>query len=337
MPELHVELTSAPWFDEFTEEIKKVQKGPIYIGNSILNSGRLEKDIYDSEFLLEGDFKRFDSTLYITAITCGLSFVRCFFDLESSYVDSHICGVYDSIAIKDYYTVGGNVFRMFHGLPSGVKSTSLLGSIINLLTLLFCVKKNLRTFNFIVGGDDFLIVSKCSIKDKEKFINNIKERVKLLGMRFKFLDTKYHNSKEISNCPTFYKYCIYKDKAVTPTSAVLDRVLMPWNKSYNTDMELFKFLRDVMPSLGEPMSHLFIYYRFYQLMYNSITRKEISLADIYRKHMKVHNKMTINKDISLLYKYKNRHIDDAVSTVSFVLILSKKVKQEIKPDISIFF
>jgi hypothetical protein len=302
----------------------------------MLKSNRLRKDIEDSEFILEGDFKRFDSTLYLIAITCGLSFIRCFFDLDSEYVDSHFCGIYDSIAIKDYHVVGGHVYRLFHGLPSGVKSTSLLGSVINLMTLCFSVKKNLRAFNFITGGDDFLIVSKNEYKDIGLFIDNVKSRVQKLGMRFKFLDVKSFKSQNVNECPTFYKYCIYKGFTITPTKSMLERVLMPWNKNYETDVELFRFLKDVMPSLGEPMSHLYIYYRFYQIMYDAITSSHISMVTIYEQHQTLFNKMQLNKDKEMLYRYKNTYTDGSVSAVSYLLKVGKKVNTMIKPDLKIF-
>jgi hypothetical protein len=214
----------------------------------------------------------------------------------------------------------------------------MLGSIINLMSLLFCVKKNFKTFNFIVGGDDFLISCKSNVSDS--FIESIKDRVKMLGMRFKFLDKKFFNSNKISECPTFYKYCIYKGKAITPTQAMLERVLMPWNRGYKTDIELFQFLCDVMPSLGAPMSHLYIYYRFYQHMYRIVTGSHIRMSEIIAKHKAINDKMNLSKDVKLLHKYKVIKVDDTVATVFYVLITTQKLVEERKKileEIETFF
>ena len=296
----------------------------------------MRKDLEDSKFVLEGDFKRFDSTLYLIAITCGLAFIRCLYKLDSDYIDSHFCGIYDSLSIKDYHTVGEKVFRLIHGIPSGVKCTSLLGSVINLIVLAFSIKKNLRAFNFIVGGDDFLIVSRKGVYDKVKFIDKIKDRINKIGMRLKFLEIKYFGSKKISECPTFYKYCIYKEYATVPTKAVLERTFMPWNKNYDSDIKLLEFLEDIMPSLGDPLSHHYLYYKFFQQVYEAFTGSRIKLGTIFKKHRFVNNKMNINKDVRQLYAYKSNKIENEVVTVSYVYFTRRKAKNLIKVDISIF-
>lgn len=263
MPELHCELTSAPWCDAFIDRIKEVAAGPIYLGNSMLDWFRLNRDIQMSSFVLEGDWKRFDSTLYLKIITSALAIMRCFYPHRDESIDKHFLLMYDTLAIKDYYTVGGNVYRAYHGLPSGVKSTAILGSLINLIALVFCVgPEKSKDFNFIVGGDDFLVVARnnkfCDDEIKDLMENKAEE----LGMKFKFLETKHYESDEVEECPVFYKYTIYKGGPCVPTSSVLERTFMPWNKKYDTKVLLRKFLDDVLPSLGRPMTHHILYYDY---------------------------------------------------------------------------
>ncbi len=336
MPELHTELTSSPWNDILTEKIVSVAKGPIYIGNSILEWERLKNDIDSSEYVLEGDYKRFDSTLYVRMITCALAVMRCLFDEESEYVDKHFIAMYDSLVVKDYYVIRGDVFRIYHGLPSGVKSTSILGSIINLISLIYNVGANrAKNFRFIVGGDDFLIASLTNYYSVVKVIDEINKRCARLGMRLKFLKEKYYNSENIDDCPVFFKYCIYKDIPVVPNVAFLERVFMPWNKNYNNDSKLLKFLKDVMPSLGTPMSHLLLYYIFLQRMIYIRTNIKVSLGTIVQKHILLNDKMLLNKENQKIHKYKVKD-DDKNCVIDYLLVSNSKNCYKIKFDFLIF-
>jgi hypothetical protein len=261
MPELHVELTSAPWCDAVISRILKLASGSIYIGNSLLDWPRLKTDLDDTTFTFEGDWKRFDSTLYLRMITCAVCIMRTFFDHNDEKIDSHFIAMYDSLAIKDYYVPRGKVFRLFHGLPSGVKSTALLGSIVNMIALVYCIgPEKSKEFNFIVGGDDFLVCCKSNKYNSDVLKTEFEKRSTQLGMKLKFLKTKYHESTKVEDCPCFYKYTIYDNSPVTPPSAVLERVFMPWNKNYTNDNNLLEFLWNVLPSLGRPMSHLYMFY-----------------------------------------------------------------------------
>lgn len=64
---------------------------------------------------------------------CAVSIARYFYKLDDAQIDNYFTALFNSVGIKDYYTPGGYIYRMIHGLPSGVKSKSLFGSIINLL------------------------------------------------------------------------------------------------------------------------------------------------------------------------------------------------------------
>lgn len=341
MPELHVELTSAPWVDLLTEKIKDVSSGPIYIGNSILEWQRLYNDLDGSSYVLEGDYKRFDSTLYIRIITAALAVMRCLFPIDNLYVDKHFIAMYDSIAIKDYYVVGGKVFRLYHGLPSGVKSTSILGSIINLITLIYNIGPNIaKFFRFIVGGDDFLVACfNSNVAPIERTIRKFEIRCKKLGMKTKFLLPKYFLSDQIDDCPVFYKYTIYDNKPMVPVNAFLERVFMPWNRAYRSDFELIDFLYAVMPSLGSPGSHLLLYYAFLSRILKLVTKVSITYAELYKMHDRLFEKMMLRKEVSRL-SFKEDNETDKLCCV--VLIKTNKeyqsseIKEKFKFDYSLF-
>lgn len=329
MPELHVELCSAPWVDQLTDELKENKDGPIYIGNSLLEWHRLSKDLQNSKYVIEGDWKRFDSTLYIRIITVALAIMRTMFTLDDENIDKHFLAMYDTLAIKDYYMIKGNVYRMFHGLPSGVKSTSILGSIINLIALIHCVgHKNAKKFNFIVGGDDFLVVNNSSKISSENLIKQMEDVAGNLGMIFKVLEKKDYNSRNINKCPTFYKYCVYNGRPMVPPAAMLERVFMPWNKNYSNKFKYLSFLWDVMPSLGTPMSHLFIYYDTLQRTIFSCTNKVVSITDLISIHENVNKRMMERKDVSLLQKYRSNN--DVQRSVSHALLINKMKNYRMK-------
>lgn len=171
MPEFHCEINSSPWIDKITDYILRNKQGPIYIGNNILQFERFERDASNCKYTLEGDWKKFDSTIYIQSITISVAIMRCFYQNDNKRIDYHITALYDTVAIKDYIVPGGYIFRLYHGIPSGVKSTSVLCSITCLFSLLYCtVDVDAKKLSFMIGGDDHVILVKDNLKIK-KLIN----------------------------------------------------------------------------------------------------------------------------------------------------------------------
>ena len=288
MPEFHVELVTGAWIDPITEFFKNKCSGPVYIGNSIVKFERFAKALEDSTVCLKGDWKRFDSTLYITIILCALAILRCFYDLEDAEIDRQFLAIFDSVSIKDYYLPGGRVFRCSHGLPSGVKCTNLLGTIINLLALDYCVDD----FNFVAGGDDFVIVAKSKLEtDIDSFINHFSQRSEKLGMKLKILELKFSNSTNIHELPSFYKYVVKYGIPMIPVAAMLERVFMPWNKMYTDPNHILKFLQDLMPSLGAPATHLVPFYLFLLRMLNKTLNGKWNFQYVVGMHTAVYSKM----------------------------------------------
>lgn len=311
MPEFHTELNSSLWIEQISNHIKQAGVGPIYLGNSIVKYERLVKDFGDSTRIIEGDWKRFDSRLYITNIIIGLSILRCFYDVKDDEIDQHFIALFDTIGIKDYYTPGGYMFRMIHGLPSGVCSTSLLGSVINLVNLIHCTKNfPSKKVKFIVGGDDFLIVldnDVCKNIDDSDIIESVNKFSTEIGQVFKFLEMKNPLSNKILERPSFYKYTIDSGEPVVFPTAILERTFLPWNKRYNNYFKIYNFLRDLLPSLGSPRSFHLPFYYFYIDIYFKVFNRKISLKEILFEHSQIHSRVMsgdlfIIKDKQILYK-----------------------------------
>jgi hypothetical protein len=293
MPEFHTELTSGPWIDSITKFLKYRAHGPIFLGNSFLQSDRLKNLMDVSSYGIEGDFKRFDSTNYLKIIICAVSILRCFYELDDEIIDRHFIAIFDCVGIKDYYVPGGNVVRAFHGLPSGVKCTNLLGSIITNISLNFCLDKGAnRNFSYASGGDDFAVFALNSNFKAEDIIEHMEYQSSLIGMKFKFLKIKEIETNCLEDLPCFYKYVVSPSGLPQiPISAMLERVFLPWNIVYNTPTELLKFLDDVLPSLGHPGTNLILYYLFYTFVYEQVTGKNLSVLFVMAKHNAIYNKM----------------------------------------------
>lgn len=315
MPEFHNEIVMAPWVDGVTRHIKNKRSGPVYIGNSIADFIRYEKDMKRGQMYLEGDWKRFDSTLYARICIVAISILRLFYPLQDLRADAFFLFIIQKLIIKDYYIPGGRVIRMLHGLPSGTKSTNLLGSIINLLCLNFCIQEqNFRKFSFAVGGDDFVIF--CKEYLKEDAVEEIKLRSQVLGMEFKFLDMKFKDAEKLSDLPYFYKYTVRNGKPYLKPASVLERVFIPWNKTYSNSLAYLKFLEDQFPQLGYPNCGLLPFYSIYCNMCRRVYKNSnYTVGKIFEMHRnlfekysgKIYNKSlnNSNDEIFTFLKFAN--------------------------------
>lgn len=291
MPEFPTEIHSSIWLEQITNQIRSKNRGPIYIGNSIVSYDRLIKDLSDHSNCIEGDWKRFDSRLYIINIIIGIAILRLYYPLENNKIDYHFLAIFDTIGIKDYITPGGHLYRMMHGLPSGVSGTSLIGSIINFVNLSYCTKDfDSRSINYVVGGDDFLIALKNSIS-YDDVINKMNYNSNNIGQVFKFLIYKDFYSKSILDRPCFFKYTIDRNEPVVFPTALLERTFMPWNKRYNNNNKVLSFLDDLIPSLGSPRTFHLIFYHFYCDIFKKVTKRSTSIGDVYNKHLYVYRKV----------------------------------------------
>lgn len=292
MPEWHTELHGGIFSDLITEKIVDSSEGPIYIGNSFVKFERLEKQIKQNEFAFEGDWKKFDASLCNSLVVMSLCILRLYFPMGLLY-DNHFLAILDSLVLKDYHVVGGNVLRILHGLPSGSKWTSLVGSVLNLLVLNY-VFSDVKYYDrsFAIGGDDFVTFVKENNYDAELIADKAIEKCSDVGMELKFLKTKrYKNSNNIDDYPVFYKYTVFKGVPVTPVESILERCLAPWNKKYKSNAEVLRFLDNLLPSLAFPSSSCYIFYYFYMYCYFRVTGKKVVVEDLVRKHYFLYRRM----------------------------------------------
>lgn len=292
MPEFHNEIVMAPWIDSITSLIKSTRRGPIYIGNSIADYVRYEKDLQKGKSFLEGDWKRFDSTLYCRVCMIAISIMRLYYPENDVRADAFFVFMMERLVVKDYYFPGGRIVRMIHGLPSGTKCTSLLGSIINLLCLNYCIEKfNPKNFFFAVGGDDFVVICSKSITNFD--IERIIERSTSLGMVFKFLKEKFLDAENLRDMPYFYKYTVRNGLPYVNTSDILERVFIPWNKNYGSSLKYLNFLEDQFPQLGYPNASLLPFYSIYVNVFRRVHKKtKITVGSVYAMHFKLFEKYT---------------------------------------------
>lgn len=296
MPEFHNEIVIAPWIDDITLHIKNKTYGPIYIGNSISDFTRLERDMQRSKSYIEGDWKRFDSSIYMRICFLAVGILRQYYDAFDARADIFFLFLIDRLIIKNYYLPGGKVVRILHGLPSGTKCTALLGSIINLICLNYCLEKfGNKNFSFAVGGDDFLIFSKVSLS--ESMLEIFKERSNDLGMTFKVVSEKKIDAKFTNDLPSFFKYSIRNGNPILRTQDSLQRIFFPWNKNYGSCLKYMSFLEDQLPALGYPNASLLPFYSIYCNIFNSLklNKEPISIGYVYKKHFSLYKKYTLYK------------------------------------------
>jgi hypothetical protein len=292
MPEFHVELHGGIFSDVLTTHFTNKAQGPIFIGNSFLKGERLGKLLEDNYCAIEGDWRKFDSSLCNSFITMAVSICRLYFPLGLVY-DNHFLAILDSLVIKDYHIVGGKVYRILHGLPSGSKWTSIIGSIINLLVLNYSFS-SIKYYDrsFAIGGDDFVVFiknDKYKIDILKLLVNEVSAKV---GMTLKIFKTKmYKNSVNVIDYPVFYKYTWFDGKPIIPVESILERVFSPWNKKYISNFEVLDFLDNVIPSLGYPTTSCFLVYYFYIYVYFRATGKIISVNQLILKHTSIFHKM----------------------------------------------
>jgi hypothetical protein len=263
------------------------------------------KDMGSCDSILEGDVKRFDSRVWISLIVMAVALGRLYYDLDDDLIDRHFIAIFDTIAIKDYYTPGGYIYRMIHGIPSGVKSTTLFGSFVNLIMQSFFNEQfDSKKINYCIGGDDFLIG--YNFKISNKVIDKINDKAKECGWELKYLREKSFHSNNIEDKPYFYKYSVDNFEPVISMSTLLERVFLPWNRRYKNFSQVYNFLLDIIPSLAAPRSHFLIFYELCSYVKRRYLKINSPPSYFFNLHKTMYDKVMIG-DYMLHSKIKKEH------------------------------
>lgn len=319
MPEFHAELQCGAFSDRITEHFKEKGHGPIYIGNSIVRYERLEKDILKSICSVEGDWKKFDSTLMSFLLVGAISILRCYFR-DGLDIDNHFLAIVDAIVLKDYVFPGGRVFRIISGLPSGSKLTNLLGSIINMIMLTFVFRSiNSKKLSFAIGGDDFVVFIRKKIASVMELERLVKKECEFLGVNLKFFKFKSHDPNKFSSYPVFYKYTVFNGNPIVPIENVLERAFSPWNKDYSKGNEIMTFVWDIFGSLGPPNTSYLPLYLYMKNLYKRLLKIDVSLKTIVDYHNGISSNIFYLREFGYSIKYKKKeeflqfvHVDEKI-------------------------
>lgn len=142
---------------------------------------------------------------------------------------------------------------------------------------------------------------------------SIRNRVKFLGMQFKFLKLKNNLlGKNINYYPSFYKYTVYKGNPLIHSNVAIERMLIPWNKKSTNTAEIKKFLRDLIPTLGTPNTSLIPFYLYYAHINNILRSSEMTqftVMDSIKLHGKVFNKLKQKPQLlKYFYKWREKNV-----------------------------
>ena len=265
----------------------------MYIGNSFSKYERLVKDMEDSVSMCEGDVKRFDSSLFIIDTIISTSLGRLYYDLEDEEIDDNFIAIFDNSSTKDYYTPTGHIYRIINGLSSGVKSTSLFGSFINLVNLCHVTGNyDSKKIKFSISGDDFLFGS--TILLDRNSLDQFKSRCSEIGHTFKKLAFKDFNALNSKDLTVFYKYSIHNKEPIVIAMNMLERVFLPSSKKYKTNAQILELHQGV----------------YNNVISGSLSRQRYHATSYSKSNFSFfYNRKRLGFNLFLLFKDKYRPVD----------------------------
>lgn len=234
MPEAHADYVIANHAVLVEQWLRRFPSHPIYLGWSPTHLGykRLQKDMDFSNAIIEGDWKKYDSTLSEELLAMGMAIFSTFFAPTAMNRNLFLYSA-SQLIFKNYVIPGGFIFRINSGMPSGSRLTALLNSLVNFLLLThiaeyyFKVEKT-TDVRFAIGGDDFLIfLNKIPILLDINVISD--GMMEEFGVELKKKGSRFYDCdfSKVANCPTFYKYCIFEGLPTIKPETMAERILCP--------------------------------------------------------------------------------------------------------------
>lgn len=297
MPETHEFLLETIYSRPIEKFFFNLQKGPIYLGQSMKHNGwhRLEKDLMWGEKVLEGDWKKYDTSVSNELIVLGMCILRLFYR-RGKEIDFMFMRFISNLTYKKVVTPGGFMYQFSSSVPSGSSWTSILTSIINFLILSrVCHDKfeirNHKEVRFVIGGDDHLIIFKnfsSRIQHLTSFGEDfLKEEIeKITGMVLKNFMICDPFPEDIARSPSFFKTIVYRGAATIRPDHLVELIYAP-KSARRKKWRPIEYLLDIFGQGPAPFSHfkwVFDYLFLKEFALNPCTKEEVS--ETYRDSLK---------------------------------------------------
>lgn len=167
MPEFWFQMFESVYSRPVELSIQSFKSGCIYLGHGMSSGGyrRYAKDLDYGAFVIEGDFRGYDTTLQPHVMASAFGIIRaCYPDLP--YITKHFLFLASGFINKFLVIPGGFVYKLMKGIPSGSSFTSLVGSLGTAIVLMDMIihyplfkRRGVfpTTLRMCVSGDDFVI------------------------------------------------------------------------------------------------------------------------------------------------------------------------------------
>jgi hypothetical protein len=267
MPEVHEFLLEAIFSRPIETLLNNRDSGPIYLGQSMKHLGwlRLQKDLQWSQKVIEGDWKKFDTSVPNNILFLAFAVLRSFYP-SGRKIDNFFLHFISNVVYKKVITPGGFVYSFNSSVPSGSCWTSILNSIVNFLLLIKFADEVVKIpsrsqVRFAIGGDDFLIFFGSLEKDflKNKVLSLDQDVCKgslegLTGMVLKEFLIKDPFPEKIIDCPSFYKTIIYDGVPTIRPDHLIELTIVPLSK-IRSKHDPLEFMMSVLASGPGVLSH----------------------------------------------------------------------------------
>jgi hypothetical protein len=274
MPEVHEEILNFLWSRPIEKFFFDKGSGPIYLGHKFVHGGwrRLRKDLSKAVEVLEGDWKKFDSSLSEELMVIAIAIIRSVYP-EEPWIDRNFIRIASQMIFKNYVTPGGYIIKIGSGMPSGSALTAVANSIVNFLILnRICFEHlglNSADYKMAIAGDDFLVMflKDTGFLGRSDWYESVSEfALKNIGTELK-PNAKWTvpRPESIMDSPSFFKTVLWEGLPTIRPDHLYERLLSP-NSMISKKWTAENFFLSFFDCPPAPFTHLYWAIDLYVIM-----------------------------------------------------------------------
>jgi hypothetical protein len=257
VPEMHSQFIAGGIEQAISGIINEHGKGPLFKGNSIVDPSRRYEYEAFSDFKVETDCEKFDSSTKARPMVACIALSGMFFEptlTMRSQIKYHAVNTMDRYYVLPY----GQVYRMTQGHPSGDKMTYIQGSFYNYI----CTKKALKASGYdskdvrlAIGIDDLEIF----LRGDASTFDIVKYKENSLKFGLKIKDGSYvkdAGQNSIENKTAFYKYVLKGTEPTVRCRDMLKRLMLPQDTRIDSIQKAYSHVKENISNMGLITSHL---------------------------------------------------------------------------------